>query len=266
MFHRFQWTGVSSRRNSITEEYEPLQPFFLIATMERLGCNSFVDVGANIGAYSLFASQVASIDRIVAFEANPDVAEELRANLSANGIAGDVREVAVSDTPGEIEFGIVSRYAGNSGVAATAHADTQYARTVKVAAVKLDDALAGLPYPAAIKVDVEGHEAEVLGGAHSALTGGKCIVQIENYADTLTPVFAELGYRRLATIGPDQYFTNNDALDAAELFEESARLLIASNHENKRVTFRRGGLGVELSGKPYRFVKGLAERVMRGRL
>ena len=266
MFHRFHWTGVSSRRNSITEEYEPLQPFFLIAAMERMGCKCFIDVGANIGAYSLFASQVASVDRIIAFEANPDVAAELRTNLAANGIAGDVREVAVSDAPGEIEFGIVSRYAGNSGVAATAHSGTQYAKTVKVPAVTLDTALADLPYPAAFKVDVEGHEAAVLGGAQAALTAGKCIVQIENYGDTLTPVFAELGYRRLAAIGPDQYFTNDDGLVAAELFEECAQLLIASNHENKRGTFRRGGVGVELSGKSYRFVKGLAERVMRGRL
>jgi predicted RNA methylase len=82
MYHRFSWTSVSHRRNGISAEYEPLQPYFLLALIEQAGCRTFADVGANIGAYSVLASQAASIEHLVAFEANPAAAGEVRRNLA----------------------------------------------------------------------------------------------------------------------------------------------------------------------------------------
>jgi precorrin-6B methylase 2 len=58
------------------------QPYVLLALAEQAGCELFVDVGANIGAYSLFASLIPTVSRIVAYEANPHAADQLRVNAS----------------------------------------------------------------------------------------------------------------------------------------------------------------------------------------
>lgn len=254
------------RRNSITEEYEPLQPYYLLAAMKAARCASFADVGANIGVYSIFASQVDTVGKIIAFEANPSVANEMALNLELNSVDAEIRLEAVSDSEGEIDFGIVSKYAGNSGVASTSRGKATYTRTAKTRTVTLNDALKEVEFPLAIKIDVEGHEPNVIAGADELLKRGECIVQIEDYDGTLTATFERLGYRLLTQIGPDFYFTNHSDLDALLLFEEATRMLIESNHENKRVTVRRGGIGLELSGRPYRLVKQVAEKLMRSRL
>src|SRR5687768_14085806 len=114
MYDRFRWTDVSARRNRLTMEYEPVQPFFLVALAENAGCGTFIDVGANIGAYTLFATLVPTIQRIVAFEAIPETARELRANLALNGLQPrvEVDERAVSSAPGTVSFGVVSKFSG----------------------------------------------------------------------------------------------------------------------------------------------------------
>lgn len=266
MFHRFKWTSVSHRRNSITAEYEPLQPYFLLAAMELAGCRTFADVGANIGAYSLFASQVPTIERLVAFEASAAPAEELERNLAANAVEARVVRRAVSDRAGTVSFGIASRYAGNSAVVDDASGSGRFAETVTVEATTLDAELAECPYPMALKIDVEGHEPAVIDGARAILTGGACVVQIEAYAPGVDDRLAGLGYRRLTAIGPDNYFTNIPDLEPAALFEAAARLLIAANHENKQVTWRWNGLGIELSGAAYERARQLAQRVLGKRL
>lgn len=266
MFHRFSWTSTSARRNSVTEEYEPLQPYFLLSAMKTLECASFGDVGANVGAYSVLASQVPSLTKIVAFEANKKVADELDQNLRLNSVEAEVRREAVSNEVGTVEFGIVSEFAGTSGIASTSRGDIEYSRRESVAANTLDQALKDAPYPIGLKIDVEGHEEHVLLGAQKILSGGGVIIQIENYGERLAQIFNDLGYRMLAEIGPDQYFTNDPSIDARQIFEAAARELIASNHENKRITLRCAGIGIELSGKPYQTVKRIAEKLLKSRL
>ena len=47
----------------------------------------FLDVGANIGVYSvLIGSKMGPGSKIIAFEPNPDVAARLRRNLELNGL------------------------------------------------------------------------------------------------------------------------------------------------------------------------------------
>ncbi|MDX3388383.1 FkbM family methyltransferase, partial [Streptomyces niveiscabiei] len=68
--------------------------------------DTFIDVGANIGYYTVLASQlVGSTGRVVAVEPSPDFHEALAGNVRLNGCA-NVRTVntAVSDTPGRLTF------------------------------------------------------------------------------------------------------------------------------------------------------------------
>ncbi len=62
-----------------------------------------------------------------------------------------------------------------------------------------------------IKIDVEGHEVNVLAGAEALLLKNQAVLQVECFEPHrhfLRPFLEKLGYRELAEIGPDLYFTN----------------------------------------------------------
>jgi len=121
--------------------------------------DTFVDVGANVGWFTLIAAKaVGPTGRVVAVEPEPRNAAKLRGNVAANGFGNvTVLEKAASDTPGTLSLHIADLGENHSV------ADLGYGRgTVSVEAVRLDDAITG-PVRL-IKVDVEGYEAQVLAG------------------------------------------------------------------------------------------------------
>lgn len=244
-------------------EYEPLQPYFLLASSITAGCKTFVDVGSNIGAYSVLMSQVPSLEKTVAFEANQSAAREMRANFQLNSLDVDVQTVAVSDQNGTLNFGIVSRLAGNSAIVDTS--DNQSFREVEqVECVTLDDALEGCSGPFGIKIDVEGHEENVLRGA-STLLKNPCVVQVENFNDRLE--FPE-GYSKIARIGPDWYYSNIESLQlrARDLFEQASAMMIEANHERKSDAIHAGDFALVVSGRSYDVIKRIALKIFGSRL
>ena len=254
MYHRFKWTRASKARNRLTAEYEPIQPYFLLALVTVAKCEAFIDVGANVGAYSILLSP--EVSRIVAYEANAAAAAEMRSNLRLNGISATLREVAVSDRAGELEFGVVSRLAGNNGAVSTS-TSSDFKETRVVAAVTLDEDLARFAGPIALKVDVEGHERAVLNGARRTLTENRCILQIEDFTGEVGADLAGLGYRQLIRLGPDHYFTNIEGIDTIAAFELAADAMISASHAGKSYAVHAGDFAVEISGRTYRALKGL---------
>lgn len=264
MYHHFKWTPVSNRRNWISREYEPLQPYFLLELARATKTETFVDVGANVGLYSVMMSQLSK--RIIAYEANGALAKEIGSNFRLNGIDGTIRQVAVSDRPGFISFGVASRFAGNSAVIQEKDGAENYNSVETVEAVCLDEELAGVEGPVALKVDVEGHELPVLRGARSILERLPCILQIENFDAAVDQFMADLNYRKLTSIGPDSYFTNIEHLEPVDIYERAATALINANHENKSMVIGRGSIRFVVTGRPYRLVRSLAQKLLRGRL
>lgn len=123
----------------------------------------FIDVGANVGAYSLWARQLGA--SVIAVEADPTVVERLRRNLVLNSVQDiEIVEKALSNQEGNIEFTVGMDATGH--IASGSRSDSE--RTQTVAAITLDQLL-GERTVTGIKIDVEGAEALVLKGAEKAL-------------------------------------------------------------------------------------------------
>lgn len=120
-----------------------------------------VDVGANIGYYVLLiARAVGANGRIIAFEPESDNLVELQMNVEGNRLSNvDVRPVAVGAEAGQVAF--------ETGLNGRICLDTVATSPVMVPVVTLDTALTGRVE--FIKVDVEGYEGYVLGGAESTI-------------------------------------------------------------------------------------------------
>lgn len=264
MFDLFRWSGASGRRNLAMAEYEPIQPYFLIELAAQARCVTFLDVGANIGAYSVFASQIPTVRRIVAFEANPKAASEIATNARLNGLDIEVHQKAVSDRSGEVAFGVVSDFAGNNAVVSSAmHAG--FRRTVNVKAVALDD-MPAPDGPLCLKIDVEGHEAAVIDGARTLLSSQKCVVQMEGYKDDAGKKLEAMGYVWLTKIGPDVYYSNIEGLSAVETYEHAMQAIIDSRHRAKAVTVKRGDLSLSLTGRTGELARKIAKKLLGSRL
>ncbi|MFJ6694634.1 FkbM family methyltransferase [Streptomyces sp. NPDC091272] len=85
-----------------------------------------IDVGANIGMYSLFVHTMFPTAKVYAFEPMPPVLEKLSANLAAHEVCAEVFPYALSDAEGEVEF---TYYPGYSTMSAdSSHAASEFDR------------------------------------------------------------------------------------------------------------------------------------------
>lgn len=124
----------------------------------------FVDVGANIGSYSILAGASAGANGL-AFEPVPDTWARLEENLRLNHMENRVTPLnqAVGAEPGQVRFSCDGDTVNHVLAEGETHADS-----VEVEIVTLDDALRGQS-PMLIKIDVEGYEWPVVQGASRSL-------------------------------------------------------------------------------------------------
>jgi FkbM family methyltransferase len=122
------------------------------------GLFTFVDIGANVGLYSLFvAARGGERVRILAIEPQPGIVERLRFNLSINpAVRADVLPVAVADRDGTVGLFIDTSDSGGTRIDRNASAG----ETVSVSCRPLLAILreAGVTSIDALKIDVEGAE------------------------------------------------------------------------------------------------------------
>ncbi len=122
----------------------------------------FVDVGANVGVYSIMVAGAVGAD-VIAVEPVPLSFDRLSANVRLNDLGNiDARRVGLSDTSGKLLF-TTGRDCMNRVAVPGDGGDL-----VEVEVVTLDD-LCGKRVPTFIKIDVEGHELAVLNGASKVL-------------------------------------------------------------------------------------------------
>jgi FkbM family methyltransferase len=125
-----------------------------------------VDCGAHTGLTScLFSRWVGESGRVFAFEANPTNYDYLRRNIRANGLNNVTAEnAAVSNSDTTVRL---HRHP-NGAVCSPGTRNSMCVRGVSLDRYFEERRL----WPDAIKIDVEGHEEEVLRGASSVLSRG----------------------------------------------------------------------------------------------
>ena len=169
----------------------------------------FVDAGANIGYYALYAAP--RVRRVWAFEPNPATLEILRANAER---AGNVEVVpqALFSRPGRMTLDIgseaeishlVIRGAGGAGATGAATVEVEVTTLDAFTAARSDVRITG------IKIDVEGADLAVLEGARATIARDRPLVLTEfsesagNRPEDLAAFAAGLGYAMHAFLRTD---------------------------------------------------------------
>ena len=154
-------------------QYDYNNMHFVQAVLQRSGV--FIDVGANIGAYTLIASEAPDVV-IVALEPIPAAFAKLQRNIALNRRTRvHALNLGASKQPGALRMTCDGASSFNQVVALDADA----AETTLVPVNTLDAICRELGLsPSLIKIDVEGHEPEVLAGAIESLAACQaCIVE-----------------------------------------------------------------------------------------
>jgi len=126
---------------------------------------TFLDIGSNVGAYSVFVAKNAGPNaRVVAVDPNAIVLKRLAFNAAANGLA-NIRAVqaGIADVDGEMEFALEETNMGGSSL--QLNREARGGKTIFKVPVRTLSGLvreAGFDHVDAIKIDVEGFEDKVL--------------------------------------------------------------------------------------------------------
>lgn len=126
--------------------------------------DQFVDVGANVGEYSILAAGRGA--RVLAIEPAPETYKQLLDNVSLNRfhLAIETRRTGVGAERGEL------RLSARSGPTNHVLSDAEPEDQGVVVPVDQLDAIAAGCAPMVIKIDVEGFEANVIQGAQKVLS------------------------------------------------------------------------------------------------
>jgi FkbM family methyltransferase len=139
--------------------------FFLADKLRKIESPMvFMDIGANIGLFSLLAAKNRNIKRILSFEPDPSSLVYLRANLEFNKSKDiDIFPYAVSENAGPCFLKVTEGHSGISTLTEVALDSENYEAVWAVDWEFLNEVTSGEIYSSFfIKIDVEGHEKSVL--------------------------------------------------------------------------------------------------------
>ena len=190
---------------------------YLLRRLLRNG-DVFIDVGANVGYFSMFASQLVGPDgQVLGFEPSPTSADIFRRNAARNGcINVEIHQVAVSDEAGERDLTEPMVGCDLATMRILSHHELSRAVTHHVKTVALDDVLEPMLAKRVrlVKIDVEGAEMLVLRGMKKLLATSQslCVVcevtdsylrQMNTSAPELLEFVCSLGYEAFRITHPE---------------------------------------------------------------
>jgi FkbM family methyltransferase len=165
-----------------------------------------LDIGVNTGFYAFLATAAADLNRVLCFEPNPTVRSYLEQNIELNRLSDrvNVSPLALSNREGYGDLYVPDPSHGLVETASSLEAEfiaVHYA-VMEVAVSTLDTVLRSAAWErqrvTTIKIDVEGHERDVLEGAASTISKWRPIIFIEILTranhEALSRMIAAQGY------------------------------------------------------------------------
>ena len=146
----------------------------------------FLDIGANAGKYSVKLGNQYPDSTIYSFEPNPTTFGILSKNIRLNELTSRIKlfNIGLSDTESILSFDSINQ---NTGLSRIIKDEKSFQGTIQKVIVKSLDLIAdqnniGPKKIDLIKIDVEGHELEVITGGKNTLTnikkGGRLLIEI----------------------------------------------------------------------------------------
>lgn len=208
LFARRGEVGVTGNIYFGLYEFEDMA---FVAHILRPG-DCFADIGANVGVYSVVAAGISGAS-VVAVEPAPETLNRLQANISLNRLEDLIRieACAVTDTIGQVRF--TATQDSRNHVASTSETEG----VIQVPAKMVDSIFAG-QMPLLIKIDVEGHEASVLRGAHKLLSNpALSAIIVEAYGENEKEVRDRLSQYGFVTRSYDPFTRRLGSVDRRQL-------------------------------------------------
>ncbi|WP_438968734.1 FkbM family methyltransferase [Nonlabens sp.] len=143
--------------------------------------DTFIDIGSNIGLFSLVASEVVgNTGKVIAFEPNPKTYSRLLENIKLNDIKNIITyNLGLSDSEKELDFHISNN--GYDAWNSFAAEPSKLQENIRVKVQTLDSQIRHLDAKKIklLKIDVEGWEKFVLNGGSNFLENNNPILIIE---------------------------------------------------------------------------------------
>jgi len=206
--------------------------------------DTVIDVGANIGTHAIaFSRMVGKSGKVFAFEPQPRLEAILAANVHLNKLQNvfwSDKAVGNEDTKAAIPGMPDDTEKFNFGSVSILHTTRNDPGPSVVDMITIDSFAADMS-PSVIKIDVEGMEAYVIGGAMETIKRCRPILYIENNGDNsaaIAPVLDEIDYRSYWSIGPFfnpmNSFKNPTNIWGNKIQTLSANLIAVPNDEIER--------------------------------
>lgn len=149
----------------------------------------FLDIGSNVGSYTVLASAVVG-SQSISIEPIPDTYQILLQNIRLNGIDPLCKcyNIGISSKIGKLPF-----TTNLDSMNHVVNNKTLTANTCMVTVTTLDKLLISHSFPILIKIDVEGHHAEIIKGATKTLSNPNVIALIIEY-ESMNMIYKQNSY------------------------------------------------------------------------
>lgn len=185
------WTGVDlsllmedriQRRIFIKKAHEPETEFHLLKFAENSKC--FLDIGANIGYFSMMVAKKFPAVSVYSFEPNPNNLKKIEENRRLNKVENiKIMNMCVSDSPGEVTFAVPPENESGWGRIENEHLPLTNFTKVSARAETLDHLFETNTFngmqPDLIKIDIEGAELKAFKGAEKMIKACKPVLCVE---------------------------------------------------------------------------------------
>ena len=166
----------------------------------------FFDIGANVGLYTWEVREACPTRNILAFEPDPENIKLLEKTLGEANLQNlEICQSALSNQTGDASFfqdtltSATGCVGGNDKPRIEQYLNSS-SNEIRVKTETIDSIVKDDKTPSLIKIDVEGHEVEVLQGGRNTLNEAKPLLIIESFPPKLHTVLSflhEIGYRSM---------------------------------------------------------------------